>query len=111
MSEDEFEEESFNTELPWLRIAVVIAVVIGVIVAVGIITTSVTSLVDDEYIPPEVEEAETGLTMEQRDCINLNVIRHYQRILPLTQDECDDIYIKLHEAGFVPEHDLQPTPE
>jgi hypothetical protein len=110
MTQDGSTEESLNTELPWLRIAVVIAVVIGVIVAVGIIS-SVTSLVDEEYIPPEIEEAESGLTMEQRDCINFNLIRHYQMIPPLTQDECDDIYIKLHEAGFVPAHDLQPTPE
>jgi hypothetical protein len=98
MSEEEF-EESFNTELPWLRIAGVIIVVVAVIVAVMVVSTAVTSLVDEQYIPPEIEE---GLTMEERDCISLNLIRHNMRLGPITQDECDNVYIKLDEAGFVP---------
>ena len=108
MTQDESTEESLNTELPWLRIAGVIIVVIAVIVAVLVVSTAVTSLVDEEYIPPEIEE---GLTMEERDCIVFNLIRHYQIMPPLTQDECDDIYIKLHEVGFVPTPEFQSIPE
>ena len=108
----EDKEESLNTEPPWLRIAgVVVVVIIGVIVAVLVVSSAVTSLTDEEYIPPEIEEVKTGLTMEERDCINLNLIRHYERMPPITQDECDDIYVRLYEVGFVPTPEFPSIPE
>jgi len=111
------DEESLNTDIPWLRIAALIVVVaIGAIVAVRIVSSTVTSLVnEEEYIPPEIEQQidNEALTMEQRDCINMNVIRAALKLSAFNQVECDDVYLKLYEAGIIPttSPELQPTPE